>query len=289
MSAAKSSTRRHATRPRIEYAPGGDLVLESIDRHEFNVHAVLLSLASPVFADMLEVGTHAPAEAVTLPETGEMVELMLKQLRRELSLPGSPISLYTHPLDALSIASAYGLGDEVRHALEVAQHHYDFTTIKHLMKLTEISPTSIPLILLFGIPSVKCTMLSEVLFNFNQQPMSPSELPLCQLCRDYIHQTPDDSHYSPPEWLARWAYSLFSELKVRPMQDWKSCFEIGFPFEAISQCGGTPIRTMKAVCACLDVFSRRGTSQGFLRWSAHVYDCLVARLAGLRALERLKK
>ncbi|KAL5634371.1 hypothetical protein ACGC1H_002437 [Rhizoctonia solani] len=195
---ANSSTRRrHTTRPQTEYATGGDLVFNLIDGHVFNVHSVVLSLASPVFADMLEVGTNS-REIIPPAETGGTVELMLnfiyprqspsissfemleralrvtnkyqiedmhRQLRWELSLPGSPISLYTHPLNALTVASSYSLKDETRRALKAAQRHYDFNSIEDLMKLARASPASIPFILLIGIPGVKCNVLSSTLIQ----------------------------------------------------------------------------------------------------------------------------
>ncbi|KAG8690460.1 hypothetical protein FRC11_011447 [Ceratobasidium sp. 423] len=310
-------------RPRSSFAQGGDLILKCIDGKAFEVHSVILSIASPVFADMLEVGSLSAGATVELAESSEMVDLMLKfiyprqsptitsfdtlhkalhiaekyeledmygRLRREMLQPGSPTSLYTDPLGALSVACTHGLKAEARIAVAVSQGHYDFTRVSHLKMLAKNAPASIPWVMLIGVPAVKCSILSEVLFNFNEKPMKvlQSDLVLCQMCRDFLNQTSSDSHYSPPEWEARWAQGLSRELKQRPMDDWKSLFEVPFLFEAVGRHGGTPIRTPQGNCACLDAFSKKEVGlPGFLQWSSKVYDCLVSRLAGLRELEGL--
>ncbi|KDN40277.1 hypothetical protein RSAG8_08187, partial [Rhizoctonia solani AG-8 WAC10335] len=207
---------------------------------------------------------------------------MQRQLRLELLHPGSPISIYTDPIAALSITSAFGFQAETQLALSQAQGRYDLTTVDGLKKLAREVPASIPYIALIGVPSVKHAVLFDVLFSYKKEPMDLSGLHLCQLCSDHLYHF----NCSPPEWLARWAQGLYTELNKRPMDDWKPCFEVPFLFEVVGSHGGTPIRTVKGTCTCLDGFS---TSPGFVQWSSKVHDFLEARLAGLRELEGLIK
>ncbi|EUC62789.1 BTB domain protein, putative [Rhizoctonia solani AG-3 Rhs1AP] len=274
---------------------------------------------------MFQVGSRTSSrEPIELAETGEIVDLMLKfiyprqsatvtsfetldnalqaankyqlddmyqQLRHQLMSRESLVSVYTDSLKALGVSSTHGFKKETLVASALAHGNYDFTTVDGLLQLAKNAPEAIPWIIIIGIPSVKSKVISDVLFNYNKYPMKPPKK-LCNVCRKdraygYLDRNSPDTHYSPPEWLARWAHGLFKTLKIRPREDWKACFDVGFLFKAVGRYGGTPIRSMNGNCTCLDSFSRREGARAFLRWSEDVYDCLAARLVGLRELEGL--
>ncbi|KAF8596543.1 hypothetical protein BDV93DRAFT_413564, partial [Ceratobasidium sp. AG-I] len=120
-----------------------DIVLRSLDEVEFHVHSVILSLASPVLADMFNLSTRR--DVVTVGETAEVLALMLSfiyprspppvssfevlqagmhvadkyqldnmktWLRERLTVRGSPVAISTDPLAALAFATAHGFREE---------------------------------------------------------------------------------------------------------------------------------------------------------------------------------
>ncbi|QRW18537.1 The BTB (BR-C, ttk and bab)/POZ (Pox virus and Zinc finger) domain [Rhizoctonia solani] len=62
--------------PNEGFTHGGDLVLRSTDNVDFSVHALFLSVASPVFSDLLKSGSRE--EVVLFSERAELLALMLK-------------------------------------------------------------------------------------------------------------------------------------------------------------------------------------------------------------------
>ncbi|KAG8692387.1 hypothetical protein FRC11_003642 [Ceratobasidium sp. 423] len=264
---------------------GADIVLRSSDGRGFNAHSVILSLASPTFAEMFDIGSRSWGDTIELPESGELVDLMLKfiyprqsptissfdtldralhmatkyrfddmrqQLRQKLSAPGSPVSMHTDPLKALALASTHGFNDEIQLAISQAHTNHDFGTVEDLLRLAESAPASIPWIAAIGIPSVKNKVISDVVFSYHKHPMRVTALlPKCDSCRGHYYC------YSPPEWQARWSHRLSDELKRRPIHEWRSCFDLAFLYEAIARSGGTPIYTLMGnSCTCLEKFSR---------------------------------
>ncbi|KAG8689086.1 hypothetical protein FRC11_004153 [Ceratobasidium sp. 423] len=330
MVATSPSSRRSR---QVGFTNGTDMVLRSSDGLRFGAHSIILSLASSTFAYMFDIGSRSHRETIyiELAESGEMVDLMLKfiypiqspaihsfdtldkalrvatkyqfedmrqQLRHKLSAPGSPVSVHTDPLKALAIASTHGLKDEMTLAASLAQGNHDFNTIEGLLALAESAPASIPWITVIGIPTVKSKIISEVVFSYHQYPMQTSSLPLCGGCSDHRHR----SKYSPPEWEARWSHSLSTELMKRSMDDWKSCFDLAFLYEAVGRHGGTPMQTAKGTCTCLEnlsvpprinYYERETTTpvvrylDSFSEWSNEVYEHLTTRLARLGELEGL--
>ncbi|KAG8699096.1 hypothetical protein FRC08_005508 [Ceratobasidium sp. 394] len=116
-----------------DFRRGGDVVLCSLDGVKFCVHSVVLSLASPVLAHMFRDATQQAI--IKCAETSEMLSLMLKsiyprspppipsfeileqglhlvdkyqlegmklRLLKELSVKGSPVSVFSDPLRALA-------------------------------------------------------------------------------------------------------------------------------------------------------------------------------------------
>ncbi|KAG8690461.1 hypothetical protein FRC11_011448 [Ceratobasidium sp. 423] len=298
-------------RPKPDFSHGGDLILKSIDGQTFNVHSVILSVASPVFADMFEIGSRNPGETVELAETGEMLDLMLRfiypkesptissfemlnkamhvarkyelegmhrQLRRELAMAGSPVSYASDPLGAYAFATDHELKDETKLSLDLARQTYQFNTIDDLLKLSKTAPASIPWILLVGIPSVKNKILSDVLLKFHEEPMKLVHAQfLCACCNDHQYGI----RYSPPEWQARWAHRLLTELPQRPTDTWAPLFETAF-LSGIH--GIASISTAKGVCTCADRATCHSRAT-FMKWSSGVHQCLVKRLEGLAKFE----
>jgi hypothetical protein len=227
------------------FTSGGDLTLRSSDSVDFSVHSVILSLVSPVFSDMFTVGTRTEPDVVTVGETSEVLSLMLNfiyhrgplsvttfpllnlalcvaekyqletltlQLRDKMSLKGSPVSIDTNPLVALTVASAHSLKQEASLAASAASKKYNFEKVDDLLILAKAIPSSFLVIQLVGIPSARNAILVEVLFRFHLAPMVSSYL-LCQLCKA---KRKPSSEFSPPEWKFRWAHWVYEELKTRP-------------------------------------------------------------------------
>ncbi|KAG8690459.1 hypothetical protein FRC11_011446 [Ceratobasidium sp. 423] len=303
-------------RPKTEFSQGGDLILQSIDGSRFSVHSIILSVASPVFANMFEVASRGSGEVVELAETGEMIDLMLRfiypkesptissfdmldkamhvankyelegmhrQLCRELGTPSSPVSCYKDALGAFAFATAHGLNEEIKLAQSLAQKAYQLNTVEDLLKLSATAPASIPWILLIGIPSVKSKIISTLLFSFHEEPM---KLVSCTfLCLNCVeHQT--KTRYAAPEWQARWAHGLLAELTRRPMDDWEQLFQFEFLSEAVFRRGGSPNYSYECGCTCV----RRCETKyriSFTQWSSKVHQCLITRLADLERLETL--
>lgn len=296
------------------FTEGGDLTLRSLDGIDFNVYSVVLSLASPVLSDMFAVGSQR--DVVTVGETAEVLALMLKfiyprstpaissfdvletglhvaekyqledmknRLRKELSLNGSPVSLFSYPLRAMAMASAHGLKAEAQLAASVASKTHNFRTLDSLLKLANAIPSASPVIKLIGIPSAQMAILVDVLFNFHREPMRLSggtcDIFLCSDCSDARCQL----QYSPPEWQARWSHWAFEELKKRPFVECANVFTIGF-FNFALYRDGTAMPTDPA-CECPSSINEN--IEEFHTWLIEVRAHLQKRLADLDKLESL--
>lgn len=83
---------------------GGDFTLRSQDSVDFIVHSIILSLASPVFKDLMSMGTGE--RLVSLSEDARTIRLMLDCL---YSQKVSPINNYDRLVQALEVARKYEL------------------------------------------------------------------------------------------------------------------------------------------------------------------------------------
>ncbi|KAJ1300087.1 hypothetical protein OPQ81_002569 [Rhizoctonia solani] len=172
------------------FTQGGDLILQSTDGIDFSVHHVLLSLASPVFSELLQLGNRN--QTVRFSENAEILALMLNfiyprptptisstevlnealrvankyqidsmktRLREQLVLVDSPVSVYSSPLSALYIASTHGLTTEAELAARLASQQYDFGKGQDLKKLLDAAslPATAALVKLTGIPLTEST------------------------------------------------------------------------------------------------------------------------------------
>lgn len=299
---SQSPTRAHNE----GFTEGGDLTLRTLDDVEFHVHSIILSLASPVLANMISIGTQR--DVVVVAETAEIVALMLsfiyprpplpvpsfeilrlgvhvadkyeldfmkKGLREQLSLIGSPVSVSADPLGALAFATAHGFREEAKLAASHASKDFDFQKIEDLLKLIDSIPSSAPLVQIIGTPFARASILFDVLFNFHQAPMAFSRDKhgkfLCGPCdTKYLNR----KNRSPPEWLARWSYWVFQELKTRPLSDCADLFTPGFVNVALYRDRLGAVQ--EDLCKCQ---GRIGTYQNeFEGWADGVFQCLMKRL-----------
>lgn len=306
------------------FTEGGDLTLQSLDGLDFSVYSLLLSLASPVFSDMFALGTKTKENIIPVGETSEMLALMLKfiyplpsppilsfdqlskalhvadkyqlngmksRLREQLVMQPdhSSVSMSDDPLRALAVASAHGLHEEADESMSLASKRYNFQQADGLARLAEVIPSAVPFIRLFGVQSVRIQTLADVLLSFHKDPMQLNTLScswsLCMFCKDAYYNT---KLYSAPEWQARWAYAIFTELKSHPVQEWDSFFKIGFFNTALHRGGQVPIRLPKSNghCGCPSLINESSTQ--FERWTGRVQEHLKTRLLSLGQLEQLK-
>ncbi|KAL5634367.1 hypothetical protein ACGC1H_002433 [Rhizoctonia solani] len=243
------------------FTQGGDITLRSTDGVDFSVHSVLLSLASPVFSDLLQTGNNR--EAIRFSEQAKVLALMLKfiyprpapiissldlfdnalrvankyqlesmkqRLQEQLTRVESPLSVFTNPMSVLYLASLHGLTTEAELAANLASKLYDFGQGDDLKKLLDatMTPSTAALVKLTGIPLVKTRVLTDVLFHFERSPMTiyNNGAPFvdalaCGNCKEMFRNF---RRQSPPEWQFRWAHWIYDEIKDRPITEWKGYF-----------------------------------------------------------------
>lgn len=294
------------------FTEGGDLILRSIDSVDFHVHSVVLSLASPVLANMFGIGTQR--DVVTVGETAEVLALMLSfiyprasrpvssfavlekgmhvadkyqldemktRLCGKLSLKGSPVSIFMDPLGALAFATSHGFLEESQSASSLATERHDFRRVVDLVKLIKAFPSATSLIQIVGTPSAKAAILSHVLFNFHHAPMRPFTGAggkfLCHHCeRTYSAE----ARRSPPEWLARWSHSVFEELFKRPVSGCRALFQVEFLHLALRRDGIDMPLTPS--CDCLSSINKN--KHAFEEWADGIFTIIQRRLLELEKL-----
>ncbi|KAH7325323.1 hypothetical protein B0J17DRAFT_723092 [Rhizoctonia solani] len=225
-----------------EFTQGGDLTLRSTDGIDFSVHSIILSLASPVFSDLL--ATENRSEIVQFSEEAEVLALVLKfiypkptpmissmdlfndamrvankyqlgnmksRLREQLNLAVSPVSIYANPIGAFYVASKHGFCTEAKLATSLVLQQCDLRTEDDLGELLKAATNlaSAALVELNGILLVKTGVLTDVLFRFESTPMtinSNREFLICKACRDAMTTSRPPI---PPPWQIRWARWIF--------------------------------------------------------------------------------
>lgn len=299
--------------PNEGFTEGGDLVLRTLDKIDFHVHSVILSLASPVLANMIDVGTKR--DVVTVGETAEVLALMLSfiyprtsrpvpsfqvlqsgmhvadkyqldemknRLREKLSLSGSPVSMFKDPLGVLAFAIAHGFREEAKSASELLNQSCDFRKIPDLVKLITAFPAAASLIKLIGIPSAKAAILSGILFDFHRSPMRITQGAYGKLlCYHCNHTSLAEGRRSPPEWLARWSHSVFEELYRKPLSECSTVFKFEFLHFALRRDG----LEMPATSSCDCLSSINKNKQTFEEWAENVRSSLHNSLAKLSKLQ----
>lgn len=307
------------------FIDGGDLILQSTDGIDFSVHSILLSLASPVFSELLKSGNQT--ETIKFSENAEELALMLgfvypkptpivssmdslndamrvankyqlesmrARLREQLVLVNSPVSVYNNPLGALCIASTYGFIAEAELSANIASKQCDLGTVADLKKLVDAtpSPATAALVKLTGIPLVKTRVLMDVLFHFERSPMSLAsnhiDAFICSNCRGSFKGY---TRQSPPEWQARWAHWIFGEISGRPISEWKQFFtpssmSRAFSHSQLSMTLYSYVSNSDSrVCTCLNLISDRTNATTHQTWLSGVYEHLKSRFSGISELE----
>ncbi|KAG8690061.1 hypothetical protein FRC11_014083 [Ceratobasidium sp. 423] len=303
------------------FKQGGDLTIRSADDVNFSVHSLFLSVASPVFSDLLK--TKNQNESIRFSEKSEVLALILQfiyplpspiipslelfnatmrvadkyqltnikaRLREQFTMADSPVSVYSNPLAALSVASVHGFIAEAELAAKFASKQYDLGKMDDLKRLIDTAPATAALAKLIGIPAVKARVLTEVLFQFGRSPMHMNggnlDSLVCGYCRepyrDFIRQ-------SPPEWQSRWAHWIFEEIKERPIAEWKGYFNhsnfnrsfyqphLSATFHAYKHDKSSP------TCGCVGKVA--GHAAQFQPWADAVYEQLKSRLTVIAELE----
>ncbi|KAG9124977.1 hypothetical protein FRC07_009499 [Ceratobasidium sp. 392] len=261
------------------FRTGGDVTLRSLDGVEFSVHSLFLSVASPVLAHMFCAGKKEAV--VDVAETSEMLSFMLKfiypfppppiaslellgkglhvadkyglegmkgRLRKELSVRGSPISVFGDPLRALAFATVHDLADEAALAASVAAESRDFHKTESLVELAQTIPAIAPIVKMIGTPCARASILIDVLFR-------------------------------PPEWQIRWAYWVFQELNTRKISKCDEVFTIRFWIVTMHK-GEIPVPG--SPCDCYNHIPRYPSQ--FESWTSTVRESLVDRLKSLEPL-----
>ncbi|CAE6414186.1 unnamed protein product [Rhizoctonia solani] len=302
------------------FTQGGDLTISSSDRVDFNVHSVLLSLASPTFADLLK-STNLN-ETVRFSERAELLALVLQfiyplpspvisshqllndalrvadkyqltsmkaRLREQLKMADSPVSAYSNPLAAVCVASSHGFTPEADIVVQVAMKQYDFGKPEDLKTLIDTDPAATALAKLVGIPAVKTKVLADVLFHFDRSPMSIAsrmDALVCSYCRETYKS---HARKSTLEWHIRWAHWIFQEIRERPIAEWKEYFSHSKfyrwyyqPDLATSFYAYKYGETYKS-CGCSATVQAAPTA--FQPWADGVYNHLKSRLAYISELE----
>ncbi|CAE6476518.1 unnamed protein product [Rhizoctonia solani] len=302
----------------------GALTIRSADGINFKAHSLFLSVASPLFSDLFKSGNNN--EIFRFPENAEVLAVMLKfiypkptpiitsmnilndavrvakiyqldnmktRLREQLVLVDSPVSVYSNPLGALSIAATHGFTPEAELAANLASKQFNFEKGQDLKRLVDAAqgPATAELVKLTGIPLVKTRVLVDTLFHFERSPMklcNHIDALVCTNCREAFRNY---SRQSPPEWQARWALWIFDEIKDRPISEWEPHFSPSNTRRAFCQSHlslttytyrkGLEYRT----CTCLDAISNPTNETALQNWVDGVYKHLISRLALVKELE----
>ncbi|CAE6472109.1 unnamed protein product [Rhizoctonia solani] len=306
------------------FTQGGDLTLRSTDGVDFNVHSILLSLASPVFSEILQIGNNN--QVIQFGENAEVLALMLKfvyptstptvstmnllndgmrvagkyqiasmktRLREQLVLVDSPVSVYSNPLGVLYVASTHGFAAEAELAASLVSKQCDFEKGKGLKEVLDAAPmpATTTLVKLAGIPLIKISALIDILFHFERVPMAlyNSDLVntlLCRHCRGIYRRA---RRQSAPEWQARWAHWIFEQVKNRPFAEWKqyfghSNFNRSF-YRHDLPANFCSYEFCNAVPTCECADVVNRSEAKFQRWADEVYVYLKSQLSLIEELE----
>lgn len=208
--------------------PGGDVTLRSSDGIEFPIHSVILGVASPVFANLLAVGTKK--HVIELSETADTISLMLRFIYPNTKLPrvndfdmlcqclraaqkydlagmlenvdeqltintGPQSLLHLDPSRAHQLALEFNLSNTKVAAAPLAiTGGTDFCDHSRLPELAKHYPSA-SLIRLAALQGTRAKIIADVLFNFYKHPISPAkENPCmfynlsCKSCQQWLKE-----------------------------------------------------------------------------------------------------
>jgi hypothetical protein len=181
--------------------PGGDIKLLTSDGVEFQVHTIILSMASSVFRDMFTVGTAAKDTVISLAESAQTVSLMLGYLypiRRANTIPddntlyscldvarkydlevmlenidaqlsASTSMLCSDPLVLHRVGLQYNLPNaRARAARRISEGEHDLLNPTHLAEFALAHPSNKSMIALMGIQGARNKILMDVFYGFDE-------------------------------------------------------------------------------------------------------------------------
>ncbi|QRV78185.1 The BTB (BR-C, ttk and bab)/POZ (Pox virus and Zinc finger) domain [Ceratobasidium sp. AG-Ba] len=287
------------------------MTLRSLDGVHFQVHSVVLSIASPILADMFKLSSGK--SVVDFAESSDALNFLLNfiyprvpppipsfevlekglhlaskyelegmkvYLKERLYLKSSAVTVYSNPLRVLALACSHGLSEEAKLAASVARDFYDFRKTDELVKVCREMPPIAPIVKMIGLPSARAAILNNVLFQFHQRPMALTDDAkhfLCSTCQDHYL---DRSRYSAPEWQTRWAHWAFKELEYRPIEKCAEVFTV--EFLKLAMCKGS-VPVPGDVCNCdSEIYSHK---YYFEKWASRVRECLMDQLKALDSLD----
>lgn len=182
---------------------GGDFTIRSKDDAEFTVHSAILSIASPIFKDLMSVGSGE--RVVALTEDGQTIRLMLSFLHHRTIPPiddfnmlgralevarkyeieamtawlrtlfwfeTSALHMRRDPLQAYDIASVYGFSDVVdacyRHCIRKLNLR-DQATMNEFVTTRQDPQSALALVARL---STRQAVITETLINVHEYPMN---------------------------------------------------------------------------------------------------------------------
>ncbi|KAB5595492.1 hypothetical protein CTheo_1169 [Ceratobasidium theobromae] len=239
----------------FELPSGGDLTIQSGCGVDFQVHSVILKLASPIFDSMVVVA--ATKDVVKLSENAKTISLILRFI-----YPGKKTPTMTSldmASDCLHMAQKYDMSGVIKNldeqiASNALPHRllssnpmcvyqlavqFDLRDTKiaaaqfvSVNQLDVCDPQAIPklicnhyhpsLIRMVALQGARAKILSNVLFNFGKAPILPTSSTFyydlsCSTCQKSMDAL-DPSARTPPSWVLAWVRMVYDHLLVAPLK-----------------------------------------------------------------------
>ncbi|KAB5595491.1 hypothetical protein CTheo_1168 [Ceratobasidium theobromae] len=294
---------------------GGDLTIQSNDGVDFQVHSVILELASWIFKDMIAVETGViklsgnaktislilkfiyPNEKTptitSLDMTSDCLQMaqkydmsgVIKNIDEQIASNALPHKLLSSdPMRVYQLAARFKLDNtKVAAAPLVSLKPLDLRSSYEIMNLVrKYSPYS--LVRMIGLQGSRTKIISDVLFNFNQAPMMPEanwSHYECDRCRK-VKQELDSRAHAPPSWVFAWAQAVYNRLLTTSLEDAGELFEP----TALLAYNTTLADSFCGVCRS-DILMSAARQLQFDQWVKEVKKVLKERLATLELLYTL--
>ncbi|CAE6404549.1 unnamed protein product [Rhizoctonia solani] len=254
------SPEKSAMSPFFKPPSGGDLTLRSSDGVEFVVHSTILKLTSSVFNDM--IATSTVKDTIQLTENASDVSYLLRfiypnrlpvsisldelsscllvaqkydvggalEIIDELiAMDGSPHKpLSSDPIRAYQFAVQFNLPKTkvaVAPLVAAASSQTNFCDLTRLPEFARTYP-SLKLIRMMNLQAMRSKTLFDLLFDFNNEPMSPTDVDFfyslrCSHCWPHSrHGDVTDRHRkSPITWSLAWARLAYETLLVSSINE----------------------------------------------------------------------
>ncbi|KAB5596370.1 hypothetical protein CTheo_7 [Ceratobasidium theobromae] len=284
---------------------GGDLTLRSSDSVEFRVHSIFMSVASSVFNDMLTVGSGSASDStVQLNEDAETISLMLQNIYpitspaittfellekaiqaaqkydlhrlrdnvdRELCLGTQNPLIKQDPLRACILCDTYGLSRARDVNARAVDSSVNLRCAEGLLDLSKRLPGSALAIRLVGVQCVKASILVDVLFRFQEEPMAAYPEMMCQSCQPRTSSSYGRGGEAVVYWKHKWSLAVYRRiLEAGPNT-------LTTQLNTIIQLPPKRLLSGTSVCSgCLSVIAR---DDAYSRWANGIKAELVRRLS----------